>query len=1111
MEKPKSSTNVDHLGYDVYAETLWARIESALKKDVLNKADIGDDPMVIGLFGEWGAGKSYLLNLMQDQSKAWAKDRIGFHYLDGKAGLTVPVLFQPWKYEHEEHLHVPLMLHIFSELQKYEKKAQSWKDKSSEFGLETWEMIKKNLPQQVGLFEKCLAAAVAATATPPVFATVAGLVVVRKLLSYLKLRKPSAPDPLKSFKYSADGRFFYEMHEALKDVTCPSRENGQLKHHLRAPININFVIFIDDLDRCLPEKAVQTLEMIKTIFNIESFAFVLALDEEVIERGIGHRYQAYNFAGKKPEMPITGFEYLEKIVHLPFRLPALSSVDAANYIKFLETDLLKLNKKFDPPSLGPWFDGWHLNVARSNPSQSSINTPGEGIYGLPASKDGKHNLRGASDVNSSDFHLAYFVLYCFDAYVPRKLVRLVELFYQIERIAIKRKRPLTKALGGETDIRIVMALLMLQLFQPELYRTIKRTGTGFGEILRAFQHVDGLKNPASNMDLLRWSSFGKKGDVPPTTIKSAMLKIGQLTDDPGERHTALQVRLPIVACLIEHRQAHRHAFDPMKLFQILAESIKNIPVQGDDVTEFDAKRYYGLLSRNWDTAESTLGVSSSTRTIEISSPVVQEEKHDRNLEKVEVPKEPSLEKKQSNFVVLHDVDSLFQLMVKKGTSQKAILQTTGLKEGDLIVQNSLNALYASLERWLLSGLIPAKNLDNDAEVLRRKGVLLGNLALLVPYIPSEKQLDLWKLVETSIDPTKPTDPKLRAQWYDVRAALGCDFRFTHKQGYVNREEKPTEHNGNIADALVAPAGFVEIPAGKFKMGSKEDKDNPIRTLEQHQPFYMSRYPVTVAQYATFIDADGYKDQALWEATHKQAWDWQTGEFDSSKVLEGEDSKPFKDWLARRPEPLRHEPMNWAEQKANANRPVTGVTWFEATVYAAWLERQRLEGVKRGEKDVFGTSNMPKVLSKKEQYKLRLPTEGEWERAARAGGAGGAGKFPWGDDEANIDQRANVDRKIGSATTVGSYAPNAFGLYDMAGNVWEWQANLYSNEYKKDVIDANKVLNIGKTWQMGDRPSLRGGSGVNRPGDARCSYRYGDLPDGWDYYFGFRLVLSLADL
>ncbi len=984
--------------------------------------------------------------------------------------------------------------------------------KEAQKQVQVWTSVLQNEYLQVGL-----GVAAGALFTPAAgVATTSGLKwladtgkSIIKHTSFLeKLDTADKPKPISDVPLvTLDGSYYYKTHEMLRKLTrikpLKDGKTSTIKglDSIRRPINLNFVVFIDDLDRCLPEKSVQVLELIKTLLNVDSFAFVLALDEEVIERGIGHRYQAYNFAGKKPEMPITGFEYLEKIVHLPFRLPALSSIDAANYIKFLESDLLKLNKKFDPPSLGPWFDGWLLNVAQSQQFQSKINTLGDGIYGLPTSQVGKDNLRGATNINSSDFHLAYFVLYCFDAYVPRKLVRLVELFYQIERIAITRNRPFTKQLGGETDIRIVTALLMLQLFQPELYRTIKRTGTGFGEILRAFQHADGLRNPASNMDLLRWASFGKKGDAPPTTIKSAMLKIGQLTDDPGERHTALQVRLPIVACLIEHRQAHRHAFDPMKLFQILAESIKNIPVQGDDITEFDAKRYYGLLSRNWDTFDSVLSVNSSTRTTEINNPVAQDAPQMQGAERQVVATDLPASKKQPNLVIIKDVDALFQLMVKEGTSQKAILQTTGLKEGDLIVQNSLNALHASLVRWLLSGLIPAKNLDNDAEVLRRKGVLLGNLALLVPYVPSEKQLDLWELVQTSIDPTKPTDPKLRAQWHDVRAALGCDFRFTHKQGYVNRQDKPTEHNGNKADAPQAPAGFVEIPAGKFQMGSKDDSDNPVKTLEQKQPFYMSRHPVTVAQYAAFIDVGGYKDQALWQSAHKQAWAWQTGEFDSSKALEGDESKDYREWLARRPESLRHEPMDWAEQKAHANRPVTGVTWFEATVYAAWLELQRqARTAAKPDEEQWGNLNIP-------DYRLRLPTEGEWERAARAGSMG---KFPWADDDSDIDQRANVNRTVGSATSVGSYAPNAFGLYDMAGNVWEWQTNLYSSEYKKEIIDANTVLNIGKTWQTSDKPSLRGGSWADSSDFARCSCRDGFHRGGWDDDIGFRLVLSLAD-
>lgn len=419
------------------------------------------------------------------------------------------------------------------------------------------------------------------------------------------------------------------------------------------------------------------------MLNVESFAFVLALDEEVIERGIGHRYQAYNFAGKKPEMPITGFEYLEKIVHIPFRLPALSSVDAMSYIRLLEAGLLKSNKEVTPPSDGPWFAGWMLNVARGHKSEFDIKN-GEDVNfsdGNPTDE----NLRRTTTLVTRDFNLTHFVLYCFDAYVPRKLVRLVELFYQIERIAITRQRRFSKQLGGEMDIRIIATLLMLQLFQPELYRAIKRSGTGLGEILRAFQHADGLKNPVSNMDLLRWASFEAKDKLPATTLKSAMIRIGQLTDDPGQRHPALQVRLPIVACLMEHRQAHRHAFDPMKMFQILTESIKQVPLQGGDITEFDAKRYFGLFSKNWDTADTMLGLASSTRTNEMSKTY----ERDIDSSPESKPTSPVEVFTQIQEIVLQDVNALFLLMVKDDTSAKAIMQTTGLKRGQKIKKKLL--------------------------------------------------------------------------------------------------------------------------------------------------------------------------------------------------------------------------------------------------------------------------------------------------------------------------------------------------------------------------------------------------------------------------------------
>ena len=87
----------DWLGYGAYADALWSRTVRALDKDKDGKHALGDDPLVIGVFGEWGAGKSKLLSLMQDRSRVWAKERIGWRKRDGgNFALTVPVYFQPW-------------------------------------------------------------------------------------------------------------------------------------------------------------------------------------------------------------------------------------------------------------------------------------------------------------------------------------------------------------------------------------------------------------------------------------------------------------------------------------------------------------------------------------------------------------------------------------------------------------------------------------------------------------------------------------------------------------------------------------------------------------------------------------------------------------------------------------------------------------------------------------------------------------------------------------------------------------------------------------------------------------------------------------------------------
>jgi formylglycine-generating enzyme required for sulfatase activity/tetratricopeptide (TPR) repeat protein len=151
-----------------------------------------------------------------------------------------------------------------------------------------------------------------------------------------------------------------------------------------------------------------------------------------------------------------------------------------------------------------------------------------------------------------------------------------------------------------------------------------------------------------------------------------------------------------------------------------------------------------------------------------------------------------------------------------------------------------------------------------------------------------------------------------------------------------------------------------------------------------------------------------------------------------------------------------------------NRPVINVSWHDAVAYTEWLSEQTGQ-------------------------EYRLPTEAEWEYAARAGTET---DYWWGDD---IDQtKANYNSNIGHTTPVGDYEANTFGLYDTAGNVWEWTCSEYEDTYngkEKDCITKNSNENR----------VLRGGSWENCPGYLRTAFRFGHGPVGRSDYCGFRLV------
>jgi formylglycine-generating enzyme required for sulfatase activity/uncharacterized coiled-coil protein SlyX len=158
-----------------------------------------------------------------------------------------------------------------------------------------------------------------------------------------------------------------------------------------------------------------------------------------------------------------------------------------------------------------------------------------------------------------------------------------------------------------------------------------------------------------------------------------------------------------------------------------------------------------------------------------------------------------------------------------------------------------------------------------------------------------------------------------------------------------------------------------------------------------------------------------------------------------------------------------------------NRPVINVSWFDATAYAEWLSEQTGQ-------------------------KYRLPTEAEWEYAARAGTET---KYWWGNEigsnKANCYSNYCGDRFEYTAP-VGSFAPNPFGLYDTAGNVWEWTCSEYENEYK-----GKEKQCLIKSPSKSSLFVLRGGSWANDARRTRTAYRFRRRPTVRGRGVGFRLA------
>ncbi|HUH74401.1 MAG TPA: formylglycine-generating enzyme family protein [Chitinophagales bacterium] len=307
-------------------------------------------------------------------------------------------------------------------------------------------------------------------------------------------------------------------------------------------------------------------------------------------------------------------------------------------------------------------------------------------------------------------------------------------------------------------------------------------------------------------------------------------------------------------------------------------------------------------------------------------------------------------------------------------------------------------------------------------------------------------------------------------------------------------------------------GMEKIPAGTFLMGADNDqasKDEYPKHKVTVNGFWMDKHQVTNQQFNEFVKATGYQTVAErkpdWEEIKKQLPSGTKKPDESllvpaslvftppNKSVNLDSYHEWWNWVAGAD--WRHPEGPESNIKAKDNYPVVHVCWEDANAYARWAGK-------------------------------RLPTEAEWEWAARGGLSDAI--YPWGNEHVDAGKpKANswqgsfpntntqLDGFYGVAP-VGSFAPNGYGLFDMAGNVWEWCSDWYRSDYYEQIKDgANNPLGP-KTSYDPDEPTIpkkvaRGGSFLCN--DSYCSgYRVArrmkSSPDTGLSNMGFRCVRDL---
>lgn len=306
-----NETSEDLLGFQVHADLLIDVIED---DTVL--------PVTIGVFGDWGSGKSSILKIVQEKFKGNDDSE--------KNAETLCIYFNGWTFEGYDDAKAALLGFILKELEGNKKLSKEVTDIVNSKAKKLWKSI--NWMRGAGMVLKNVALpAVSAYFT-------GGLSLTPYIWEKLEEWRIDAPEKLMEKLASEEGQevlqsLMKEHKDGKSNINPVSEFRADFAELLEATNFRRLVVIIDDLDRCEPERIIENLEAIKLFVNVPKTAFVIGADPRIVKHAIEHKYGKSKSVQEDNSRIVK--DYLEKLIQIPYSLPKLSEPEVETYISML--------------------------------------------------------------------------------------------------------------------------------------------------------------------------------------------------------------------------------------------------------------------------------------------------------------------------------------------------------------------------------------------------------------------------------------------------------------------------------------------------------------------------------------------------------------------------------------------------------------------------------------------------------------------------------------------------------------------------------------------------------------------------------------------------------